>query len=65
MVDIYIYINMYISVGIATGWKALVQFPAGQDFYLLLSVQADSGAHPASYSMRTKGSFPRGKATGA
>jgi hypothetical protein len=29
------------------------------DFFLLESNQASSGAHPASYSMVTEGSFPR------
>jgi len=30
-----------------------------------LRVQTGSGAHPASYPMGTRGSFPRGKAAGA
>jgi hypothetical protein len=34
-------------------------------FSLHHRVQNGSGAHPASYPMGTRGSFPRGKATGA
>jgi hypothetical protein len=37
----------------------------GQEFSLLHVVQTDSGAHPASYSMSTGGSFPGRKAAGA
>jgi hypothetical protein len=47
------------SVGIATG---RVRFPAVHDFSLLHSVQTESGVHPASYSMGTRGSFLGGKA---
>jgi hypothetical protein len=40
--------------------------PVGaENFFLHDHVQTDSGAHPASYSMGTRGSFPRGKAAGA
>jgi hypothetical protein len=43
-----------------------VRFPAGAgNFYLHHSVQNGSGAHPASYPMSTRGSFPGGKAAGA
>ena len=35
------------------------------DYHLLLRVQTDFGAHPASYSMGTEVSFPEGKAPGA
>jgi hypothetical protein len=34
------------------------------NFYLRHSVQNDSGAHPASYPMGTRSSFPGGKAAG-
>jgi hypothetical protein len=37
----------------------------GQEFSLLHVVQAGSGAHPTSYPMGTRGSFPGGKAAGA
>jgi hypothetical protein len=47
------------SVGIGTGWRARVGFPAVQDFSLLHSVQTDSEAHPA-YPVGTGGSFPGG-----
>jgi hypothetical protein len=52
------------SVGIATGYRldGGVQFPAGaRDFSLFRSVQAGSGAHPASYKTATRGSLPVGK----
>jgi hypothetical protein len=32
----------------------------GKDFSPVHVVQTDSGTHPASYLMRTEGSFPRG-----
>jgi hypothetical protein len=49
-----------ISVGIAMGWTTRVRIPAGAiNLSLLHSVQTDSGAHPASYPMGTRGSFPR------
>jgi hypothetical protein len=59
--------EMYITpIEFRTGWTAGVQFPAGtRDFSLLHSVQTDSRAHPASYTRRTEGSFPGGKAAGA
>jgi hypothetical protein len=45
---------------------SMVRFPAGaRNFSLLHRVQNDSGAHPASYSMGTRCSFPGGKAAGA
>jgi hypothetical protein len=34
----------------------------GQDFSLLLNVQTGSGAHPTTYPMGNRGSFPGGKA---
>jgi hypothetical protein len=40
-----------------------VRFPTGAgNFSLHHRVQNVSGAHPASYPMGTRGSFPRGKA---
>jgi hypothetical protein len=41
------------SVGIETGWTALVLFPELQGFSLLHSVQTSSGAHPTSYLIGT------------
>jgi hypothetical protein len=55
------------SVGIALGYGLddLVsgfRFPAGAgNFSLHHRFQNGSGAHPASYPMGTRGSFPRGK----
>jgi hypothetical protein len=52
------------SVGIALGSRldyrgSMVRFPAGAgNFSLLHLVQNGSGAHPASYPMGTRGSFP-------
>jgi hypothetical protein len=58
------------SVGIALGYGlddrgSTVQFPAGAgNFSLHHRVQNGSGAHPASYPMGTRGSFPGVKAAG-
>jgi hypothetical protein len=59
------------SVGTATGYglddrMTGIRFPAGDgNFSLRHRVQTGSGAHSASYSMGTGGSFPGGKAAGA
>jgi hypothetical protein len=59
------------SVGIALGYGLddrgpRVPFPAGAgNFSLHHQVQNGSGAHPASYPMGTRGSFPGVKAAGA
>jgi hypothetical protein len=59
------------SGGIALGYGlddrgSRVRFPAGAgNFFLHLRVQNGSGAHPASYQMGTKGSFPGCKAAKA
>jgi hypothetical protein len=59
------------SVGIAMGYGlddrgSRFLFPAGAgNFSLHHRVQDGSGAHPASYPMGNKGSFPGGKAAGA
>jgi hypothetical protein len=59
------------SVGIALGYglddrSSRVRFPAGAgNVSLHHRVQNGSGAHPASYPMGTRGSFPGGKAAGA
>jgi hypothetical protein len=59
------------SVGIVLGyglddWGSTVRFPAGAgNFSLHHRVQNGSGAHPASYPMRTRGSFLGGKAARA
>jgi hypothetical protein len=54
------------SVGIALGYGlndrgSRVRFPAGAVNFSHHRVQNGSGAHPASYPMRTRGSFPGGK----
>jgi hypothetical protein len=59
------------SVGIALGYglddrRSTVRLSAGAgNFSLHHRVQNGSGAHPASYPMGTRGSFPEGKAAGA
>jgi hypothetical protein len=59
------------SVGIALGYGlddrgSRVRNSAGAgNLSLQHRVQNGSGAHPASYPMGTKGSFPGGKAAGA
>jgi hypothetical protein len=58
------------SVGIALGYwlddrHSRVRVPAGaENFSLHHRVQHGSGAHPASYPMGTRGSFPGRKAAG-
>jgi hypothetical protein len=51
-------------MAVATGWMATVQFLAEANFSFLCSIQSGSGAHPASYSVGTRGDFPRGNAAG-
>jgi hypothetical protein len=59
------------SVGIALGYGlddrgSRVRFPArAGNFSLHHRVQNGTGAHPASYPMGTRGSFPKGKVAGA
>jgi hypothetical protein len=59
------------SVGIALGYGlddrgSRVRFPAGAgNFSHHHLVQNGPGAHPASYPVGTRGSFPGGKAAGA
>jgi hypothetical protein len=49
-----------------TGWWSGVRVPVGAgNFSLRHCVQTGSGAHPASYPMRIRGSFSVGKAAGA
>jgi hypothetical protein len=58
------------SVGIALGYglddrSSRVRLPVGAgNFYLHYRLQKGCGAHPASYPMGTRGSFPGGKAAG-
>jgi hypothetical protein len=57
------------SVGIAAAYRLDdrefgIRVPVGSDFSLLHVVQTGSGAHPASYPMGSRGSFPVGKAAG-
>jgi hypothetical protein len=61
--------NCDSSVGIALGYGlddrgSRVRFPAGAGNFSLHRVQNSSGAHPASYPMGTRGSFPGGNAAG-
>jgi hypothetical protein len=59
------------SVGIALGYGlndrgSRIRFPAGAgNLSLHHRVQNGSGAHPASYPVGTRGSFPGSKAAGA
>jgi len=59
-----------LSVSIVTGYgqddqMIGVGFPVGAEkFSLQHHTQIGSGAHPASYPMGTRGSFPEGKAAG-
>jgi hypothetical protein len=55
---------LYINYGVDDR-SSRVRFPAGAgNFSLHHRVQNGSGAHPASYSMCTRGSLPGGKAAG-
>jgi hypothetical protein len=59
------------SVGIELGyglddWGSRVRFPVeAGNFSLHLRFQNGAGAHPASYPMGTRGSFPGDKPAGA
>jgi hypothetical protein len=73
-VQFYLYLTLPSrdsSVGIALGYGlddrgSRVRFPAGTgNFSLHHRVQNGSGAHPASYPMGARGSFPESKAAGA
>jgi hypothetical protein len=63
--------NRDSSVGIALGCDlddrgSRVRFPVGAgNFSIHHRVQNGSEAHPASYPMSNRGSFPGGKAVGA
>jgi hypothetical protein len=67
---LYEYKSRDSSVGIALGYElddrgSRVRFPArAGNFSLHHRVQNGFGAHPASYPMGTRGSFPGGKAAG-
>jgi hypothetical protein len=63
--------SRYSSVGIALSYGlgdrgSRVRFPARPgNFSLHHRLQNGSGAHPASYPVGNRGSFPGGKAAGA
>jgi hypothetical protein len=63
--------SRYSSLAMALGYElddrgSRVRFPEGAgNFSLHRRVQNGSGAHPASYPMGSRGSFPGGKAAGA
>jgi hypothetical protein len=55
-------IAQWFSTGLRAGWSGIL-VPAGAgNFSLHHRVQTGSGAHPASYPVGTRGSFPRGRA---
>jgi hypothetical protein len=62
------YVDSSVGIALAEGLDdrcSRVRFPAGAgDFSLHHHVQNCSDAHPASYPMGTRGSFPGGKAAG-
>jgi hypothetical protein len=49
----------------SAGLMTRVLFPAEVRIFICHRVQIGSGAHPASYPMCTRGSFPGSKAAGA
>jgi hypothetical protein len=65
------FMSRHSSVGIALAYGlddrgSRIRFPAGAaNFSLHHRVQDGCGAHPVSYPMDTRGSFPRVKAAGA
>jgi hypothetical protein len=67
----YVILSSGGSVGIALGYGLddrgfRVRFPAGAgNFSLYHRVQNGSGAHPTSYPMGTRDSFPGAKAAGS
>jgi hypothetical protein len=58
---------MFLALGYGLDdWDSRIRFPArAGNFSLHHRVQNGSGAHPASYPMGTRGSFPGTKANGA
>jgi hypothetical protein len=58
-------IAQWYSIGLRAGWLGVWVLAGAGNFSLHHHIQTSSGAHPASYPMGTKGSFPRGKAAGA
>jgi hypothetical protein len=53
-------------VNVAIGIKIIkMRYCTEYQIYKNYRVQTGSGAHPASYPMGTRGSFPEGKAAGA
>jgi hypothetical protein len=58
-------IAQWYSAGLRVGWSG-VRVPAwARNFSLHHRVQTGCGAHPASYKMGSRGSFPGGEAAGA
>jgi hypothetical protein len=58
-------IGQWYSTRLRAGWSGVrVQVGAG-NFSPHHRIQTDSGAHPTSYPMGTRGSFPGGKVAGA
>jgi hypothetical protein len=56
--------RQWYSAGLRTGWS-VARVPAGAgNFSLHHRVQTGSGAHPSSYAIGSKGSFPVDKAAG-
>jgi hypothetical protein len=57
--------SVFIALGYGLdGRSSRVRIPAGAGIFSHHLVQNGSGAHPASYPMGTRGSFPGGKAAG-
>jgi hypothetical protein len=53
-----------VAIGLTIGVRGSIP-GGGWEFLLLHRVQTDSGDHPASYPMGTRGSFTEGKAAEA
>jgi hypothetical protein len=58
-------IARWYSAGLGAGWSGVRVPSEAGNFSLHYSAQTGSGAHPASYPMGTRSSFPGGKAVRA
>jgi hypothetical protein len=55
----------WYSTGLLAGWSGVRVSAGAGNFSLHHRVQTDSGSHPASYPLHTRGSFPGGQAAGS
>jgi hypothetical protein len=58
-------LTQWYRAGLRAGWSRVRVLAGAGDFSVRRLVQNGSGAHPASYPVGTRSSFPGGKAAGA